>query len=66
MSKQSEQFRDQARRAERLALTVSDNQACAKLKELSTQFDKDADRLEEADTLVSGKSRGDLDDKQAP
>ena len=66
MSKQSEQFRDQARRAERLALSVSDYQACAKLKELSTQFDKDAERLEEADTLTSGESRSDLDDKQAP
>ena len=55
MSKQSEQFRDQARRAERLAQTVSDNQACAKLKELSTQFVKDAERLEEAD--LAGKSR---------
>ena len=62
MSKQSEQFRDQARRAERLALTVSDNQACAKLKELSTQFDKDAERLEQVNIPALGKSRSDLDD----
>jgi len=55
MSKQSEQFRDQARRAERLALTVSDNQACAKLKELSTQFDKDAEMLEQANTPRVGQ-----------
>ncbi|MET3840982.1 hypothetical protein [Bradyrhizobium sp. OAE829] len=55
MSKQSEQFRDQARRAERLALSVSDNQACAQLKELSKQFDKDAERLELADTPRVGQ-----------
>jgi hypothetical protein len=55
MSKQSEHLRDQARRAERLALSVSDNQACAKLKELSTQFDKDAERLEQADILRVGQ-----------
>ena len=55
MSKQSEHLRDQARRAERLALSVSDNQACAKLKELSTQFDKDAERLEQADTPRVGQ-----------
>ena len=55
MSKQSEQFRDQARRAERLALTVSDNQACAKLKELSTQFDKDAEMLEQANNPRVGQ-----------
>ena len=55
MSKQSEQFRDQARRAERLALTVSDNQACAKLKKLATQFDEDAERLEEAVAPASCK-----------
>jgi len=56
MSKQSEQFRDQARRAERLALTVSGSEASVKLKELSSQFDKDAEKLEEAATLASGKS----------
>jgi hypothetical protein len=57
MSKQSEHFRDQARRAERLALTVSDNQACATLRKLSTQFDDDAKRLEQVDIPASGKSR---------
>jgi len=62
MSKQSEQFRDQARRAERLAQTVSDSHACVKLKELSRQFDKDAEKLEDADTLASGLSHSDLDD----
>ena len=62
MSKQSEQFRDQARRAERLALTVSDNQACAKLKELSTQFDKDAERLERAILPASSKPLSVLND----
>jgi hypothetical protein len=63
MSKQSEQFRDQARRSERLALTVSDNQACAKLKELSKRFDKDAERLEQANTSSRvGLVLGDLDD----
>jgi len=62
MSKQSEQFRDQARRAERLALTVSDNQACAKLKELSTQFSKDAERLERAILPASSKALSVLND----
>ena len=56
MSKQSEQFRDQARRAERLALTVSDNQACAKLKELSTQFDKDAREVRAGNTPRVGQA----------
>src|SRR5712664_2030770 len=46
MSKQSEHLRDQARRTERLALTVSDDQASTKLKDMSKQFDVDADRLE--------------------
>jgi hypothetical protein len=61
MSKQSEYLRDQARRAERLALTISDGQACAKLKDMSKQFDEDAERLEKTDDpAASGKTRGDL------
>ena len=36
-------------------MTVSDNQACAKLKELSTQFEQDAERLEQADILRVGQ-----------
>jgi len=31
-------------------MTVSDNQACAKLKELSIQFEQDAERLEQTNT----------------
>jgi hypothetical protein len=58
MSKQSEHLRDQARRAERLALTISDNNACAKLKDISRQFDDDAERLEKTDTSTPGKPGG--------
>jgi hypothetical protein len=46
MSKQSEHLRDQARRAGRLALTISDLEASVKLKDLSKQYDADAERLE--------------------
>jgi hypothetical protein len=46
MSKHSEYLRDQARRAERLALTVCGDEPSAKLKDLSRQFDADAERLE--------------------
>ena len=60
MSKQSEHLRDQARRAERLALTISDLEASVKLKDLSLQYDADAERLEKSDGLVSGTMRGDL------
>jgi hypothetical protein len=52
MSKQSERLRDQARRAERLALTVSDIEASVKLKGLSQQYDADAERLEKSDGCV--------------
>jgi hypothetical protein len=55
MSKQSEHLRDQARRAERLALTVSNDQASTKLKDMSKQFDVDADRLENIDSSVGGR-----------
>ena len=54
MSKQSERLRDQARRAERLALTISDDNACAKLKDMSRQFDKDAERLEKTEPSRTG------------
>jgi len=50
MSKQSEHLREQARRAERLALTISDDGASRKLKDLSRQFDEDAERLEKTDS----------------
>jgi hypothetical protein len=60
MSKQSEHLRDQARRAERLALTVSDLSASVKLKDLSKQYDADAERLEKTDGPVSGTTRGAL------
>jgi hypothetical protein len=60
MSKQSEHLRDQARRAERLALTISDDNACAKLKDMSKQFDEDAERLEKTDRSAPGNRRGDL------
>ena len=60
MSKQSEHLRDQARRAERLALTVSDLEASVKLKDLSKQYDADAERLEKTDDPVSGTTRGAL------
>jgi len=49
VSKQSEQLREQARRAERLALTVSNDEAGKALKVLARQFDEDADRLEKPD-----------------
>jgi hypothetical protein len=57
MSKQSEHLRDQARRAERLALTISDIEASVKLKSLSRQYDADAERLEKSDGWVSGTKR---------
>ena len=60
MSKQSEHLRDQARRAERLALTISDNNACAKLKDMSRQFDEDAERLEKTDPCAPGNAPGGL------
>ena len=60
MSTQSKHLREQARRAERLALTISDDDACAKLKHMSIQFDEDAERLEKADRFASGNTRGDL------
>ena len=59
MSKQSEHLRDQARRAERLALTISDREASVKLTDLSKQYDADADRLEKIAGPVSGTTRGD-------
>lgn len=46
VSKQSEHLREQARRAERLASTISDHEAGKALKAMSRQFDEDADRLE--------------------
>ena len=60
MSKQSEHLRDQARRAERLALTISDIEASVKLKDLSLQYDADAERLEKSVGPASGTTRGDL------
>jgi hypothetical protein len=60
MSKQSEHLRDQARRAERLALTISDDIACATLKHMSRQFDEDAERLEKTDPSAPGHTPSDL------
>ena len=60
MSKQSEHLRDQARRAKRLPLTISDLDASVKLKDLSQQYDADAERLEQADDPVPGPARGAL------
>jgi hypothetical protein len=60
MSTQSEHLRDQARRAGRLALTVSDDNACAKLKHIARQFDEDAERLEKTDLSAPGAMRGGL------
>jgi hypothetical protein len=54
MSKQSEHLRDQARRAKRLALTVSGDRASTKLKDMSKQFDVDADRLEKVAASAVG------------
>jgi hypothetical protein len=54
MSKQSEHLRDQARRAGRLALTISDLEASVKLKDLSKQYDAEAERLEKIDGPVCG------------
>jgi hypothetical protein len=39
-------LREQARRAERLALTISDHEASKTLKALARQFDADADHLD--------------------
>lgn len=60
MSKQSEHLRDQARRAGRLSLTISDLEASVKLKDLSKQYDAEAERLEKPDGPVSGTTRGDF------
>jgi hypothetical protein len=60
MSKQSEHLRDQAKRAQRLALTISDDNACAKLKDMSRKFDEDAERLEKTDRSAPDKKRGDF------
>ena len=49
MNKQSEHLRDQARRAMRLALTISDHQASTKLKDMARRFDCDAQMLEHSD-----------------
>ena len=59
MSTQSKHLRDQARRAERLALTISDDNACAKLKDMSRQLDEDAERLEKTDPSAPGSTPGD-------
>ena len=60
MSTQSIHLRDQARRAGRLALTISDDNACAKLKQMSRQFDEDAERLEKTDRSAPGNTHSDL------
>ena len=60
MSRQSEHLRDQARRAERLALTISDLEVSVKLRDLSKQYDADAERLEKIDSPVSDTTRGDI------
>jgi hypothetical protein len=46
MSK-AEKLRDQARRAERLATSVSDHEASKTLRNLAKEYDEEADRLEE-------------------
>ena len=46
MSKQSEDLRDQARRAQRLSETISDHDAGKALKLLAREFNEQADRLE--------------------
>ena len=58
MSKQSEHLRDQARRAMHLALTISDHPASTKLKDMSRQFDVDAEMLEHSDGHLSGDTSG--------
>ena len=47
MSKQSQYLREQARRTERLASTVGDEQATQALKAMSKAFDEDAEKLEQ-------------------
>jgi hypothetical protein len=54
MGKRSEHLRDWARRAKRLALTVSGDQASTKLKDMSKQFDVDAGRLEKVAASADG------------
>ncbi len=46
MSK-TEKLRDQARRAERLATSISDHEASKTLRTLAKEYDEEADRLEE-------------------
>lgn len=46
MGSQSDDMRAQAKRAERLSHTVSDDDACQKLKALAQQFEADADRID--------------------
>jgi len=42
------------------ALTIGDNKACAKLKDMSRQFDEDAERLEKTDPSAPGSAPGGL------
>ncbi len=50
MSKQSDDIREQAQRAERLSRAVGDLQASRALKTLAKQFDAEADALDAAST----------------
>jgi hypothetical protein len=49
MNKKSDELREQARRAERLALSVSDHAASQKLKDLSKELDLEAASVDETD-----------------
>ena len=46
MSKQSNDLRDQARRASRLAFTISDFEAGKALRTLAAEYEAQADRLD--------------------
>jgi hypothetical protein len=47
MSRQSDHFREQAERAERLARSISDEEASKRLVEASKEFRRQAEQLDE-------------------
>ena len=46
MSKQSDQLREQAKRAKRLSKAIGNEETSRRLKDIAQQFDDDADRLD--------------------
>lgn len=54
MGRMSEELRDQARRAERLSSTISSLEDSRKLRDLSRQFDAEADALDRSTIVKAG------------